>query len=351
MKKIRVAINGFGRIGRVFLRQALGRYDTEVVAINDPFMSIEEAADKFEHDSVYRKYPKQVYVSHSDKYGDILGVPDHGSIIKFSEKDPGRLAWKDLGIDIVVEASGVFTKSYDLIPHLEAGAKRVVITAPTNDPEIPMATPNIVPDWKALKESQITSNASCTTNAAAPIIKILSETYGVESAMLITTHAYTNGQGLVDGPGKKGDPLRGRAAALNIIPTSTGAAEAIGVLIPGLKEKFTGISARVPVPAGSLVYLVVVPSKDYFSIDGVNETIRRFAQKDEWRGIVGVIEKPVASTDILGSEYGSLFDTNQTRTLEKRSGKQIMVAAWYDNEWGYCSMLIKHIQMVSKFLE
>ena len=324
---MRIAINGFGRIGRVFYRQAFNHPDFEVVAIND-------LADKdnllylLEHDSVYGKF----------------ALPEKIKDIKFlREKDPAKLPWKDLDVDIVVESTGFFD-SYDKAKvHLDAGAKRVVITAPVKYDMALTFTPNVCAG--DISKFKITSNASCTTNAITPLISILAKNPGVKKAVLNTIHAYTATQGIVDKPDAK-DWRRGRAGTIDISPSSTGAAISAAKAIPEMKGIFDGVAVRVPVPVGSLIDLTFV-SKRNTSVEEINEILTAESQKLEWQGIIKVSDEQLVSTDIIGDSYGSIVDLGFTKVID---GDLVKIFAWYDNEFGYAAMLIKHMESLKKYL-
>jgi glyceraldehyde 3-phosphate dehydrogenase len=324
---MKLAINGFGRIGRIFFRQASQEKDFEIAAIND-------LADKdnliylAEHDSVYGKFefPKN-------------------DVQFLSEKDPAQLPWGKMGVDVVVESTGVFASYEKAKPHLEAGAKRVVITAPVpkEDEEAKTFTPNVSMEFASF--GKISSNASCTTNAVTPVAAVLNENPGIEKAILNTVHAYTATQATVDGPAKK-DFVRGRAAAVNISPSHTGAALATEKALPALKGKFDGVAVRVPVICGSLIDFTFV-SKRKTTVEEINRILTKAADKPEWQGILKVSKEPLVSTDILREPYGSIVDLAFTRVVD---GDLVKVFSWYDNEWGYCSMLIKHIKSLKNYL-
>ncbi|KKT20986.1 MAG: Glyceraldehyde-3-phosphate dehydrogenase, type I [Parcubacteria group bacterium GW2011_GWB1_43_8] len=324
---MKIAINGFGRIGRVFYRQAFNHPDFEVVAIND-------LADKdnllylLEHDSVYGKFP----------------LPEKIKDIKFlQEKDPAKLTWKDLDLDVVVESTGLFD-SYDKAKaHLEAGAKRVVITAPVKDDMALTFTPNVYSE--DISKFKITSNASCTTNAITPLISILAKNPGIKKAVLNTIHAYTATQGIVDKPDAK-DWRRGRAGTIDISPSSTGAAISAAKAIPEMKGIFDGVAVRVPVPIGSLIDFTFV-SKRNTSVEEINEILTAESQKPEWQGIIKVSDEQLVSTDIIGEPYGSIIDLGFTKVID---GDLVKIFAWYDNEFGYAAMLIKHLEILKKYL-
>ena len=336
-KKTRIAINGFGRIGRVFFRHAFGHSDLEFVAIND-LGAPENMAYLLKHDTVYGLYEKSVEV----KNGNL--VVDGKEIKILQEKDPGKLPWKDLDIDVVVESTGVF-ESRDLsAPHLDAGTKRVVITAPARDEITPTATPNVGEEF--LKLDKITSNASCTTNAATPVMAVMGKDPGIKKAILNTIHAYTASQGLVDGPDEKSDFRRARAAAQNIVPSTTGAALAATKAMPSLSGKFDGISLRVPVLSGSLMDFTFIASRQT-SVEEINSIFKKAAEEKQWQGILAVSEEPLVSSDILKMPFGSIVDLPMTRVVD---GDLVKILAWYDNEWGYASMLLSHVLAVSKLL-
>ena len=332
---MRIAINGFGRIGRVFFRQAFLREGFDIVAVND-LGDLENLSYLLRYDSVYGRYEKNVQVNQGS-----LSI--EGKEVKFfQEREPQNLPWRDLGIDVVVESTGIFTSSEKASAHINAGAKRVVITAPTKD-ETPTSTPNLA--IGVLAQGQVSSNASCTTNATTPVVAILSKELGIQKAMLSTVHGYTATQNLIDGPATK-DFLRGRAAAHNIVPSSTGAAESVYRVIPELKGLFDGIAMRVPVISGSIIDVTIL-AKRKTSIEEVNDMFRKAAASPEWQGILAVSEDPLVSSDILRQPYGSIVDLSLTRVVD---GDLVKVCAWYDNEWGYCAMLIKHIESLKRFL-
>jgi len=336
-KKTRIAVNGFGRIGRVFFRHAFGHPDLEFVAIND-LGALENMAYLLKHDTVYGAYEKTV----ETKNGNL--IVDGKEIKILSEKNPGVLPWKDLDIDVVVESTGVFESRDLAAPHLDAGAKRVVITAPTKDETTPTATPNVGEEF--LKLDKITSNASCTTNAATPVMAVMGANPGIKKAILNTIHAYTASQGLVDGSDKKSDFRRARAAAQNIVPSTTGAALAATKALPSLAGKFDGISLRVPVLSGSLMDFTFIANRQT-SVEEINSIFKKAAEEKQWQGILAVSEEPLVSSDILKMSYGSIIDLPMTRVVD---GDLVKILAWYDNEWGYASMLLGHVLAVSKLL-
>ena len=337
MKKTRVAINGFGRIGRVFFRYAFGHPDLEFAVIND-LGAPENIAYLLKYDTVYGPYDKSVEI----KNGNL--IVDGKEIKVLQEKDILKLPWKDLDIDIVVESTGVFESRDKAAPHLEAGAKRVVITAPAKDEITPTVTPNVGEEF--LKLDKITSNASCTTNAATPVMAVMGANPGVKKAILNTIHAYTASQGLVDGPDKKNDFRRARAAAANIVPSTTGAAIAATKAMPSLAGKFDGISLRVPVICGSIMDFTFVSARPT-SVEEINDIFKKVARDTQWQGILSVSEEPLVSSDIIKNPHGSIVDLAMTRVID---GDLIKVMAWYDNEWGYAAMLLKHVLAVKNLL-
>ncbi len=332
----RIAINGFGRIGRGFVRASHGRKEIEIVAIND-LSSAENLAYLLKYDSVYGRAPFSVAFESEALIIDGKRVP-----LK-QEKDPANLPWKDLKIDIVVESTGFFTSGEKAKAHLDAGASRVVISAPGKGDDV--ATVLIGANEEKFGASAITSNASCTTNAIVPVIGILDEAIGIERALLNTTHAYTASQGIVDGIASD-DFRRGRAGAINLGPSSTGAAKATALVYPQFKGKFDGIAVRVPVPSGSIADVTFV-GKRATSVEEVNEALKKAATTDRWKRVFSVSEEQLVSTDILGLPYGSIADLTMTRVSDYTLVK---VLAWYDNEMGYAHTLVEHVIEVAKRL-
>jgi glyceraldehyde 3-phosphate dehydrogenase len=333
---MKIAINGFGRIGRIFFRQAFGYPNFEIIAIND-LSDPQNLAYLLKYDTVYGRYEKSVEIKDNNL------IVDGKEILILKETDPTKLPWKDLDIDVVVEATGVFTEYEKAKAHLVAGAKRVVITAPAKDEITPTFTPGLedLDKISSLGETEfITSNASCTTNSVNPVLAILMKRIGIRKAILTTIHAYTATQNLVDGIVKGHDFRRGRAASLNIVPSTTGAAEATVRVIPSLKGKFDGISIRVPVICGSLSDITVLTERPT-TVEEINNIFKEEAQKPEWQGILKVVEEEIVSSDILKEPYGAIVDLTLTRVVD---GDLVKVFSWYDNEWGYCAMLIKHIE-------
>ena len=335
MAKIRVGINGFGRIGRNFLRAQLDQDDFEIVAAND-LGDAHTMAHLLKHDSVLGTLELPV------EAGDgAIRVGEH-EIKLLSERDPADLPWADLGVDIAIESTGLFTKRPDAEKHLQAGAKKVVISAPATDPDLTMVLGVNDREYDP-EQHHIVSNASCTTNCVAPVAKILHEAYGIERGFMTTIHAYTNDQQVLDLPHK--DLRRARAAAINLIPTSTGAARAIGVVLPELKGKVDGMSMRAPVPTGSIVDLVVQVGSEP-TAEQVNELFRSQADTGDLEGILRYTDEPIVSTDIVHSSYSSIFDSGLTMA----NGNLVKVFSWYDNEWGYSCRLVDLVAKIGATL-
>jgi glyceraldehyde 3-phosphate dehydrogenase len=332
-QKIKVAINGFGRIGRAFLKIAWERNDIEIVAIND-LGSIESLAYLLRHDTVYRNW------NHDVKIKDNNFFIDDKEIKFISEKDTTKLPWNDLNIDVVVESTGLFTSFDKAKFHLDCGAKKVVISAPSkgSDGSVKGETILLGVNENKFGTSDITSNASCTTNAASPLIAILHDAIGIDKAILNTVHGYTASQALVDGPSKK-DLREGRAAAQNIVPSSTGAAIAVTEAFPDLKGLFDGVSIRVPVPAGSIVDITFIAKRNTTK-EEINEILKREAQDPHWSKLFAVTEEPLVSSDILGESHACIADLEMTRVV---GGNLVKVLGWYDNEMGYTYTLVDHV--------
>jgi glyceraldehyde 3-phosphate dehydrogenase len=345
MTKTRIAINGFGRIGRAFFRAAWGRDELEIASIND-LGDIHNIAYLLKYDSVYGPAPFSVEVREGDNAALIVG----GREVRFiSERDPQNLPWNEEKIDIVVESTGVFTSYEKSKAHLLAGAKRVVITAPVKDEpsaDIKGITVLMGINDNLLADCQISSNASCTTNSASPVVQILHEEIGIKKAVLNTVHAYTASQAIVDAPDAK-DFRRGRAAAANIIPASTGAAVAVTMAITELKDKFDGIALRVPVIAGSIADITFIADRAT-SVEEINRILKNAAGEDRWRRIFAVTEEPIVSSDILGSKFASIADLSMTRVVD---GDLVKVLAWYDNEMGYVNALIEHVAASGRYTQ
>jgi glyceraldehyde 3-phosphate dehydrogenase len=333
----KVAINGFGRIGRLFFRLALENKDVDVLAIND-LGNIETLAYLLKYDTVYGRFSREVEIKNENL------VVAEKEIKCFQEKDPENLPWGDLGIDIVVESTGVFTEYQKAKKHIEAGAKRVVITAPSEGDEGVTVLMGI--NENGLEEFPLSSNASCTTNAASPVIKVIDEEIGIEKAILNTVHGYTSSQNIVDVAPKGSKVRRGRAAAQNIIPSTTGAAKAVAKAIPEMEGKFDGIALRVPVIAGSIADITFISKRDT-SVEEVNKVFKKAAADPRWEGVLKATDEPIVSSDIIGEPYGAIVDLSFTRVV---GGNLVKVLSWYDNEFGYASTLLKHVVRASKLL-
>jgi glyceraldehyde 3-phosphate dehydrogenase len=328
MAKVRVGINGFGRIGRNLYRAAYeAGAELEFVAVNDVFDAA-ALGHLLKFDSTYGRFPGEVEV-------DDGAITVDGTQIKvLGERDPANLPWADLGVDVVIESTGLFTKRDDAAKHLEAGAKKVIISAPASDPDITVALGVNFETAYDPDEHNIISNASCTTNCLAPLVKVVHERFGIERGLMTTIHAYTQDQRLQDAPHK--DARRARAAAVNLIPTSTGAAKAVGLVLPELNGKLNGISVRAPVITGSLVDLTCELGSET-SAEEINAAVREAAD-GPLAGILRYTEDPLVSTDVIKDPHSSIFDADQTAVLE---GSFAKVFSWYDNEWGYSNRCVE----------
>lgn len=344
MKKVRVAINGFGRIGRAFTRLASVREDLEIVAVND-LGDIENLAYLLRHDTAYGTSPLDISV---EKRGWKTVLVINGKDIEFThERNPADLPWGEFDIDVVVESTGFFVEYAKAKGHLDAGAKRVVISAPAKgEPVEGIASGTVLMgvNEEKLATCKITSNASCTTNASSPVIQILHESVGIEKALLSTVHGYTSTQSLVDRPDPK-DWRKGRAAAQNIIPSTTGAAIAVTKVVTDLAGKFDGIAMRVPVITGSLADITFI-AKRPTSVEEVNDILRRAAADDRWSKTFTVAEEPLVSSDIIGATHASIADPDYTRVVD---GNLVKVLAWYDNEMGYTNSLLEHVVKLGSY--
>jgi glyceraldehyde 3-phosphate dehydrogenase len=318
---VKVGINGFGRIGRNVYRAAQGRRDLEIVAVND-ITDPPTLAHLLKYDSILGTYAGAVRAD-----GDALNV-DGTRVKVFAERDPGNLPWKDMGIEIVIESTGLFTDATKAKAHIDkGGAKKVIISAPAKNEDITIVL-GVNGERYDPRQHHIVSNASCTTNCLAPVAKVIHDSFGIEAGLMTTIHSYTSDQRLLDAPHK--DLRRARAAALSLIPTSTGAATAMALVMPELKGKFHGISLRVPTPDVSLVDLAVT-TRDAVSAETINEVLREAAASD-LKGILAVTEEELVSSDFKGNPYSAIVDAPLTMVVGDRHGK---VFAWYDNEWGY----------------
>ena len=336
MNKVRITINGFGRIGRSFFREAFGLPGFEIVAVND-LTDTATLGYLLKYDSVYRRYGKTVEAGEG-----VLRI-DGKEIKVFAEKDPAMLPWKDLGVDIVIESTGFFADAQKANAHITAGAKRVVITAPAKG-DVTMALIGVNDD-RFKNPSAITCNASCTTNSVAPVMAILHENLGVQKASMTTVHSYTATQKLVDGPDSK-DFRRGRAAAVNIVPSSTGAAEAVIESIPDLKGKFDAVSVRVPSITGSLSIITALVNKAT-TMEEVNALFMAAKNSPRWSKILNVTNDQVVSSDIIGEPYGGIVDATLTKVTD---GNLVTVFSWYDNEFGYTATLLEHVRRIAAVL-
>jgi glyceraldehyde 3-phosphate dehydrogenase len=336
MANIKVGINGFGRIGRLLYRAAIEKNaNIDFVAIND-LADAKTNAHLLKYDSVHGRFPGTVEVKGND-------LVVNGKELKcLSVKDPAQLPWKDLGVYLAVESTGLFTNREGATKHLTAGAKKVLISAPAENPDATFVLGVNEKTYDPEKHN-ILSNASCTTNGLAPISKVLEENFGLEKALMTTCHSYTNDQKIQDIVHK--DPRRARAAAINIIPTSTGAAKAIGLVLPSCAGKMNGYSLRVPTPDVSIVDLTAILSKDVTKAE-INAAMKKAAE-GELKGILQYTEDPIVSTDVLHSNYSSVFDADLTMVLGDK-GNFVKVFAWYDNEWGFSNRMVDFIEMVGK---
>ncbi len=329
----RIGINGFGRIGRALFRLSLADKDVEIVGIND-LGDINNLAYLLKHDSVYRTLANEVKVE-----GNNI-VVDGRKVAVVSEKDATKLPWKDWQVDVVVESTGVYDNYEKANAHIVAGAKHVVISAPVKEDNPLGITVLLGVNEDKLSTCQITSNASCTTNASSPIIAILDEKIGIEKALLNTTHSYTATQSIVDGPVKGSDFRRGRSAAQNMAPSSTGAAVAVTKAYAQLTGKFDGISIRVPTVAGSIADITFIAKRDT-SAEEVNKILEDAAKEEKWKGIFTATREQLVSSDIIGNTHASIADLELTRVV---GGNLVKVLAWYDNEMGYTHTLLEHVK-------
>lgn len=334
--KTRIAINGFGRIGRNAFKIAYERSDLEIVAINDP-SDVRDLAYLLAHDTNYGTYDKKVETKGKDL---IVG----GKHIKvFGEREPEKLPWKELNIDVVVECTGFFTKKEGAQLHIKSGAKRVVISAPTKSEDVPTIVIGANED-ELDASSEIISNASCTTNSIAAVMSLLEESFGIEKAMLTTVHSYTASQRLLDASSK--DLREGRNAANNLVPTSTGAAIAVGLTVPQVQGKFDGLSIRVPTPVVSISDVTILFKKDVTK-EGINDVFKKAAKDPYYQGIIGISEEPLVSSDFVGNSHSGIVDLLLTNVVGGNLGK---VVVWYDNEWGYANRLVELVADTGKLL-
>jgi len=321
----RVAINGLGRIGRATLKRLIETPELELVAVND-LVPADNLAYLLTYDTVYGRYDKEVT---ADDGGLVV---DEQAIPVFSEKDPESLPWKDQDVEVVFECTGIFTNGEGLRKHLKAGAKHVILSAPAKSDDVPTVVHGVnAPNG----QTEMVSCASCTTNCITPVVEVLNRHIGLEKATMTTIHAYTSTQGIVDGPSKKF--RRGRAAAANFVPTTTGAAKATGKALPELSGKFDGVAVRGPVPIGSIADIVCVTSRDT-TPDEINNIFRDEAAGDRYCGILGASDVPLVSSDIIGDSRASIVDLSMTQVV---GGNLVKVMSWYDNEWGYSCQMVR----------
>ena len=330
----KIAINGFGRIGRTIMRIAKLRKHYDVVAVND-LASPDQLAYAFKYDSTHGVFPGEVSFD-----GDVMEI-DGDRFKVLSERDPAKLPWKELGVDYVIESSGAFRHLVDLQKHIGGGARRVVLTVPCKDP-LDATLVSGVNDHVVTPSSTIISNASCTTNCAAPLTKVLHDSFGIRRGLLTTVHAYTSGQRLIDSP-HASDKRRSRNAATNIVPTSTGAAKAIGLVMPELVGKLDGLAMRVPIPDGSIVDLVLELDSDV-TIESINAAMQ-VAALGPMKGILQYSVDEIVSSDIIGNSHSSIFDSLLTQVMQDR---MVKVVSWYDNEWGYSTRVEELVQRLAK---
>ena len=335
MAKVKVGINGFGRIGRNLFRAAYeAGTELEFVAVND-ITDPGTLAHLLRYDSILGRFPGEV------EEGEGAIAVDGDEIKVLAERDPAALPWGDLGVEVVIESTGLFTKRDDAAKHLEAGAKKVIISAPATDPDVTVALGVNFDSAYDPEQHNIISNASCTTNCLAPVAKVVHEAVGIERGLMTTIHAYTADQRLQDMPHK--DLRRARAAAINLIPASTGAAKAVGLVLPELNGKLSGMAVRAPVATGSVVDLTFEAGRET-SVDEINAAVREAAE-GPLAGILSYTEDPIVSTDIIKDPHSSIFDSEQTAVLE---GDFVKIFAWYDNEWGYSN---RCVELAAKVLE
>jgi len=332
---VKIGINGFGRIGRNFFRAALAKgSDLEIVAVND-LTDNASLANLLKYDSITGKLGVSVELE-----GDNI-VVDGKPIKVLAERDPANLPWGELGVDIVIESTGFFTKAADAKKHIDAGAKKVIISAPATGDDVTIVL-GVNEDSYDPAAHNIISNASCTTNSLAPLAKVFNDAFGIERGLMTTVHAYTADQNLQDGPHK--DPRRARAAAMNIVPTSTGAAKAIGLVLPELAGKLDGFALRVPVPTGSITDLTLETTADV-TIDDINAAYKAAAE-GPLKGILEYSDEPLVSTDITTNPHSSIYDSGLTKVM----GKLVKITSWYDNEWGYSNRLVDLTEFVGERL-
>ncbi|MEA3375075.1 MAG: type I glyceraldehyde-3-phosphate dehydrogenase [Chloroflexota bacterium] len=331
----KVAINGFGRIGRAAFKIILDTPELELVGVND-IMPLDNLAYLLKYDTAYGRYEKNV------ETGDSALIVDGKEYKFFAERDPAQLPWGELDLDIVFECTGFFATEEGLKKHLEAGAKFAILSAPTESEGVPTIVHGVnVPEDESIP---YLSCASCTTNCITPVVEVMKRRIGVENAIMTTIHAYTSTQAIVDGPSKK--VRRGRAAAANFVPTSTGAAIATTKVLPELEGRFDGVAVRAPIPVGSISDIIFVTTRET-SVEEVNDIFREEAASDRYKGILGVAEDPIVSSDIIGDSRASIVDVGMTQVV---NGTLVKIMSWYDNEWGFTSQMVREGVRVAKTL-
>ena len=326
----KVAINGMGRIGRAAFKALLQNKDLQIVAVND-LISAENLAYLLNYDSVYGRNPEK-----------IKSEGNNARYRLYNEENPAQLPWKELEVDIVLECTGKFTNKEGMTKHLEAGARHVILSAPIKGDGVPMVVPGASEREKST--GKLISTASCTTNCITPVVEIIGRRIGIKKANMTTVHAYTSSQDLVDGPNKK--KRRGRAAAMNFVPTSTGAAKATTKVLPQYKGRFDGMAIRGPVPAGSVADINFVTERET-SVEEINNIFREESENDRYRGILGVSEEGIVSSDIIHDDRASVIDLEMTQVVD---GDLVKVVAWYDNEWGYAQQMVREAEIVAEQL-
>ncbi len=331
----KIAINGLGRIGRAVLKIAIDNPNLELVAVND-LLPPKNLAYLLKFDSVYGRYERSV-----DIEGDSI-VIDGKSIKVLNVKNPSELPWSLMGVEVALECTGLFTNKDDLEMHLKAGAKHAILSAPSKSDDVKAVVPGVN---SAEKEDVIFSTASCTTNCIAPVIEVMKRRIGVEKAMMSTIHAYTSTQNIVDGPSKK--LRRGRAAAINLVPASTGAAQATTKILPEMQGLFDGIAVRAPVPVGSISDITLLTSRPT-SVDEINTIFKEESASNRYKGIMGATEEEIVSADIIKDPHGSLVDLTMTRVV---GGDLVKIMSWYDNEWGYAAQMVRETDHLCKMVE
>jgi len=346
MPVVRIAVNGLGRIGRAFVKLALARPELDVVAAND-LLSAEDLVYLMRFDSVYGRYREPVDVDPPDAQGNRSLVVAGHRMRLLSQRDPAQLPWAELAIDVVVESTGALKTFAEARDHLKAGARRVVLTTPARDEDGGDARTVLMGvNVEELRGVVVSSNGSCTTNSASPIMQVLTETVGVRKAFLNTVHGYTSSQSLVDGPSRGRNLRRGRAAAANIVPSSTGAATAVARAIPALRGKFGGIAARVPVLAGSISSIVFVAARPT-SVDEINGHLEDACKSQRWNRVLAVTREPLVSSDVIGDPHAAIADLSLTSVVD---GDLCSVYSWYDNEFGYTNSLVEHVTAAARAL-